>query len=374
MDTLTPTTATPLGTSNAHAHAQEIHVIRDELGMIEAVSVPQHGLQGKDILVAAGRPLDTEQIVLQVLKAGGLETIRPDELVDLKLGTKFILASGDRLYRFVIGEDAYEWPYRRITGQLIGELAAIGNNQHIETLRDGFFTVVTPDELVDLAGNGVEKFVKVNKVWKLKVHGVIQEWDKPEVKVEDALVRAGFDPKAWHILLIVHGEKKEVTPEYVVDLRMPGIEKIRLMQRNVINGDVKSPVARRQFKLLAQDEAFLEGLGFRWETVLEAERQWLLIHDFQLPAGYAPSTAILALDIHKDYPAAQIDMFYFTPFLRGVNGAEFPSTQVRATISGMEYQGWSRHRTEACKWDEHADNVRTHMVLVETCLTKEVGE
>lgn len=369
-----PSAAAPLATTNAHAQAHDIHVIRDELCVVEAVSVQRHSIEGKDILNAAGRPVDADQIVLQVLKAGGLESIRLHEQVNLALGTKFILATGDRLYRFGIGEDSYEWPYRFITGNLISELAAVSNNQHIEILRNGVAAVVQPDERIDLAESGVEKFIKVTKVWKLKVHGVIQEWDKPEVKVADALARGGYDPKSWDILLIVQGEKTKVTPDYVVDLRMPGIEKIRLMQRTVINGDGQTPAARRQFKLLADDEKFLEGLGLRWETVLEVERRWLLIHDYQLPVGYAPSAVILALDIHQDYPATQIDMFYFTPFVRRANGAEIPSTQVRAVIGGMEFQGWSRHRTETSKWDEHTDNVRSHMVLVDTCLATELGE
>lgn len=367
-----PSVAASLGTT--HSNARDIHVIRDELCLVEAVSVPRHSFEGKDILAAAGRPADADQIVLQVLKAGGLETIRIHEQVNLALGTKFILATGDRLYRFGIGENSYEWPYRFITGQLIAELSAAADNQHIEIIRNGVATVVPPHERIDLAEYGVEKFVKVTKVWKLKVHGVIQEWDKPEVKVADALARAGYDPKSWDILLIVQGEKTKVTPDYVVDLRTPGIEKIRLMQRTVINGDGQTPTVRRQFQLLADDESFLEDLGLRWEAVLEAGRRWLLIYDYQLPIGYVPSAVVLALDIHPDYPATQIDMFYFTPFVRRINGTEIPSTQVRAVIGGMEFQGWSRHRTETSKWDEHTDNVRSHMVLVDTCLAKELGE
>ncbi|WOI47868.1 E2/UBC family protein [Acidovorax sp. BLS4] len=371
METTLPAAA-PLGTANAQPH--DIHVIRDELCVVEAVPVPRHSLEGKDILAAAGRPADADHIVLQVLKTGGLETIRLHEQANLALGTKFVLATGDRLYRFGVGEDSYEWPYRFISGQLIRELAAVPDNQQIEILRNGVAAVVLPAERIDLAEPGVENFAKVTKVWKLKVHGVIQEWDKPEVKVADALARGGYDPKSWDILLIVQGEKTKVTPDYVVDLRTPGIEKIRLMQRTVINGDGQTLAARRQFKVLADDEKFLDDLGLRWETVLEAERRWLLIHDYQLPVGYAPSVVTLALDIHRDYPVTQIDMFYFTPFVRRANGAEIPSTQVRAMIGGMEFQGWSRHRTEASKWDEHTDNVRSHMVLVDTCLAKELDE
>jgi len=212
--------------------------------------------------------------------------------------------------------------------------------------------------------------------WKLKVQGETLEYDVPEVKVSDAMTRAGFDPKkAWHIYLIVKDQpKQEVSLDYIVDLRAPGIEKIRLMQRNVDNGDGQQKARRRQFQMLKVDEQFLDGMGLRWEAVVEGQAQWLVIHDYRLPAGYSPETVRLALNIHKDYPAAQIDMFYFWPHVRLSSGREIPSTQVTATVDGNVFQGWSRHRNEASKWDENSDNVRTHMALVETCLAKELGE
>lgn len=143
METTLPAAA-PLGTANAQAH--DIHVIRDELCVVEAVPVPRHSLEGKDILAAAGRPADADHIVLQVLKTGGLETIRLHEQANLALGTKFVLATGDRLYRFGVGEDSYEWPYRFISGQLIRELAAVPDNQQIEILRNGVAAVVLPPD------------------------------------------------------------------------------------------------------------------------------------------------------------------------------------------------------------------------------------
>ena len=208
------------------------------------------------------------------------------------------------------------------------------------------------------------------------MQGETLEYDAPEVKVSDAMIRAGFDPnKAWHIYLIVKGQpKQEVASDYIVDLRTQGIEKIRLMQRNVDNGDGQYQAQRHQFKMLKIDEEFLNGTGLRWEAVVEGQARWLLIHDYQLPAGYSSQTVRLALNIHQDYPASQIDMFYFWPFVRLASGQEIPSTQVRATVDGNEFQGWSRHRNEASKWDEYSDNVRTHMALVETCLAKELGE
>lgn len=370
------TAAPPPDTTNAHAH--DIHVIRDELCTVEVTRTVSLSPKGEDILAAAGRPADANQIVLQVLKVGGLESISLEEPVNLTLGTKFVLATGDRTFRFAIDGKPYEWPYARISGEILRELAGAGADQELDILRRGAGAPVPPKELIDLAEAGVEHFVKITKkkTWKLKVQGETLEYDVPEVKVSEAMTRAGFDPKkAWHIYLIVKDQpKQEVSLDYSVDLRKPGIEKIRLMQRNVDNGDGQHQAQRRQFKVLKVDEQFLDGMGLRWEAVLEGEARWLVIHDYQLPVGYTPQAVRLALNIHKDYPAAQIDMFYFWPHVRPTSGGEIPSTQVTATMDGMVFQGWSRHRNEASKWDENSDNVRTHMALVETCLGKELGE
>lgn len=214
------------------------------------------------------------------------------------------------------------------------------------------------------------------KTWKLKVQGVIVEFDKPIILAREALVAAGFDPgKPWHIFLIVQGhEKDEITVDTQIDLRAPGLEKIRLMQRNVDNGDGQLPTLRRMFQLLDIDHQHLDRLGLRWESVLVEKRRWLLIHDYPLPAGYTPEKCTLALDVLEDYPASQIDMFYFAPWVSRTDGGVIPSIQVRATIDAVEYQGWSRHRNNSCPWDPSTDNVCTHLVLVDSCLAREVGQ
>jgi hypothetical protein len=91
-------------------------------------------------------------------------------------------------------------------------------------------------------------------------------------------------------------------------------------------------------------------------------------------SGYVPDKTTLALDIPADYPASQIDMFYVHPWVARADGGTIPSIQVRAAIEGLEYQGWSRHRNGSSPWDPTSDSVRTHLVLVESCLVRELGQ
>lgn len=366
------------GHSDATVHDSQSHklqLVHDEsctLGMFTYLRHPT----GADILAAVGRPADKDQVVMQLLLSGGLEDIRLDERVNLALGDKFVLGSGDCLFRFTLNGKQCAWPHRHISGSLVLALAGLDHEHSVKLVREGVECFVAPSELVDLSQSGVEELLTVKHTWILIVGGVPLQYTTPLVRVAEAMTRAHFDiAKAWHIYLIVHSqEKKELQLDSIVDLRTPGVEKIRLTPRNVANGDGQSPALRREFKVLPLDAQYLDSQGFHWEAVCDGERRWLLIHDFALPAGYTPTTSLLALDIPKDYPAAQIDMFYFAPAIRLNNGQVIPNIQVTAAIHGVTFQGWSRHRNPPHEWDPNSDCVRTHMALVESCLAKELGQ
>ncbi len=80
----------------------------------------------------------------------------------------------------------------------------------------------------------------------------------------------------------------------------------------------------------------------------------------------------LALEIPPTYPAAQIYGFYCFPALTLVSGRAIESTQLRGTIFGQEYHGWSRRRGDA-SWNPLTDNVTTQLALVEGALAKEIS-
>lgn len=353
-----------------------IHIADENLNYRD-VSISQMNPTGAQLLEAANIPNPHSSVLLQVLPSGDLESIRPTETPNLAEGVHFILSESDRAYFLSVDGSRLEWPNRHISGATIRKLASISEQHELHQLSDDGTQVVLGDEdVVDLAKPGVERFISKQRIWKLRVQGVTLEFTVPVVKVADAMTRAGFAPsKAWHIYLLVAGQpKQEVDKNYMVDLRTPGLEKIRLMQRNVDNGDGQQAKLQRDFKLLAVDERYLDGTGLRWETILCAERRWLLIHDYQLLPGYVPAVSRLALDIPKDYPSAQIDMFYFAPAVAHSDGRPIPSTQVTANIGGIVYQGWSRHRNGSNPWDPYTDNVLTHLALVESCLSREFGE
>jgi hypothetical protein len=315
--------------------------------------------------------------VLQVLPNGDLEDIRPTETVDLRRGEgRFVIVESDRVYRLTLDGQRFDWPCRIVSGGLLRKLGHVPADKAVFLERqDEPDRLVVDHDLVDLDAKGVESFISRKRVWKLNVQGVVLELTMPSILVRDALVKAGFNPdQGWHIFLKVAGQKKqpvELTSE--IDLRTPGIEKLRLTPKDVNNGEA-SHAHRREFALLDADEAHLDRLGLRWETIVEQKRRWLLIHDYPLPTGYTVERTMLALEIPPNYPGAQIYGFYAYPPLALASKRVIESTQLRGILLGVEFHGWSRHRGPAAPWNPAVDNVVTQLALVDAALAKEVGE
>lgn len=211
--------------------------------------------------------------------------------------------------------------------------------------------------------------------WTLDVQGVKVPSDTPTIKARDAISRAGFNPdQGWIIVLKLAGQKKEqIGLEDDINLTRPGIERLRLTQAQIDNGEAP-PQPRYDFALLEMDEAYLDGRGLRWEAILDGTRRWLIIRNYVLPAGYTCAATDIAMEVPVQYPDAQIDMFYVRPALGLTSGAVIPQTQITENIEGQAYQRWSRHRGAASAWRPEHDSVMTHMSLIEEALLREVGQ
>jgi hypothetical protein len=340
------------------------------------VLIRHHEATGRGIAHAAGLKPPDSAIVLRLRVDGPPHEIGPDEAVDLARGDRrFVAVVGDRLFLFDVGGRRFEWPVGWVTGVLLRLLAHVPEDRIVcRGTPDDRQVPVGDDERIDLTGGSIEQFSIRKREWRLNVHGVVIVVPTPTVVVRTAMQDAGFDPaKPWFIWFQVAGQpKRAVGLDDVLDLETPGIEKLRLFPRNVDNGEAAAPPIFA-FALLEADVAYLDRLGLRWETLVEANRRWLVIHDYPVPTAYAATHAMLALEIPPPYPAAAIYGFYAYPPLRLTSGREIPNTQLRGVLLGREFHGWSRYRAGA-PWDPAVDNVVTQISLVEAALAKEAGE
>jgi hypothetical protein len=337
------------------AAGQTIEVAGENLEFRQVV-IHDAAPTGAQISRAAGFTPAQQAVVLQFLPDGDLEDIAPSQVVDLNAGRQFIVVETDRLFFLTINGERFEWPSRMISGAAVRKLGKVPPEDELLLTRiDEPDRVIAPRDLVDLGKGGVESFVSRKPSWKLNVQGVVLTLHQPTIVVKQALLDAGFDPtKGWQIFLIVKGEpKRAVGLDFTVDLRTPGIEKLRLTPTGVYNGEAAATPR---------------------ETVIDGTCRWLLIHNYQVPPGYAPRMMMLALLIPPTYPTAQIDMFYTSPKLTLTSGRPIDRTQVAAAICGTPFNGWSRHRGPPAPWNPATDNVITHLALVESAIAKEVGQ
>jgi len=330
---------------------------------------------GSQIVEAAGvRPAD-DVVVLQHLATGELESLRMNEPVDLAVpGVErfFVLTDADVLNRFFVDRLGMEWPHKTLAARHIKFLAKAGPDEHLVFDGPHGPVVLEDDAVIDISKGGVERMRLERQNWLLNVHGVMLTLTKPTIVASDALVQAGFDPKDWRIMLKVAGSPAvPIGRDDVVDLRTPGIEKLRLIKDDVNNGEAP-PQPERAFALLTVDEAHLDRLGLRWETVNEGQRRFLLIHNYAIMAGYNVDRVVLALEIPPDYPGAAIYGLFTYPPLKLTSGRQIPNPRPDSEIRGQIYSGWSRYRVPI-QWNADVDNVVTQLALVELALAKEVG-
>jgi hypothetical protein len=128
---------------------------------------------------------------------------------------------------------------------------------------------------------------------------------------------------------------------------------------------------RRQFQLGEEDVECLAARGLAWETIIEANSKWVIVHEYPVPEGYIHRTAEAALRIPPSYPDGDIDMVYFLPGLALTNGRTIRAL-TPLLIDGKQYQQWSRHRTPQNPWRAGLDNICTHLLQVDSWLEREL--
>jgi hypothetical protein len=193
--------------------------------------------------------------------------------------------------------------------------------------------------------------------------------DTPTITGAEILAKVGKTPQGFKLYQHKRGHQPIlIGPNDVVNLREPGVERFTTMPKDTTEGLEVPP--RRDFRLPAADEDYLDGLALRWETIVEAQNQWLILRGWKTPAGYNVGTVDLALLIPSNYSDSQIDMVYFTPHVSRLDGRGINNLSDQL-IAGAMWQRWSRHRTQQNPWRPGIDDVASHLGLVDEWLRRE---
>ena len=111
-------------------------------------------------LVGARPALDFQ--VYQILRNGVMESLRPDETVDLRSAgaERFVVFRTDRSFRFELDGQVQEWGAAAISGAVLKRLAGVDPATYGVWLevRGADDRRITDNDLVNLAERGVERF------------------------------------------------------------------------------------------------------------------------------------------------------------------------------------------------------------------------
>jgi len=126
---------------------------------------------------------------------------------------------------------------------------------------------------------------------------------------------------------------------------------------------------RRQFDLPMEEVEGFASLYPEWEALAEGGKNWLLIRNFPVPAGYNTDNVELAVQIHPGYPREKIDMIYVYPALSLTNGRTIPAVESREQIDQRAFQRWSRHYP----WNPLQHNIAIHLQFAADWLERELA-
>lgn len=333
---------------------------------------------GRQILESFDLFPSDEFVLLYLPRDEKLEAVDLDETLDLRQRgpERFFAFKTDRLLNFVLNGTRFSWGSSEISGEMLRVIARIPDSDAVFLEKtDTADEEIADDQMVSLSEQGLERLSSRPKEWKLNVQGVLVTVSTPLILVKDALMQAGFDPNDnWITILKRKGEaKQQVALNDNIDLRHPGIEKLRLTPGQINNGEMQPPL-KRDFEILDKDETYLERRGINWEAINDNGRRWVVLRNFILPDGYNHSIVDIAFDVPASYPRAEIDMFHCLPHLTLKSGGNIGETSGRSNIQGQFFQQWSRHLNGQTRWNPETDSVMTHIALIEAALSKEVGE
>ena len=185
----------------------------------------------------------------------------------------------------------------------------------------------------------------------------------------EILEKAGKNPAEYMLRQKINGSWVTIESHQEVDFAVKGIEKFKTIKNEHTEGELEKSL-RRDFSLPEEDVEYLDGLKCPWEAVLEAGAQWIFVYRYAIPTGYNVEEVLVGVRITPNYPAAQLDMLYFSPALTRTDGIPI-SAVTQLVVDGLAFQQWSRHRTADNPWRPGIDNLSTHVPLTEIWLKLE---
>jgi hypothetical protein len=117
---------------------------------------------GRQILASAGIHAQDGYSLFAILPSGDFEDVRLDEPFDLRErgAERFVAFETDREFKLTLNDRQLAWGKPLISGAALCALAKVGKDEAVFLeVRGGEDRLIEPEEVIDLAAPGIERFI-----------------------------------------------------------------------------------------------------------------------------------------------------------------------------------------------------------------------
>ncbi len=351
--------------SGARSDRKYIAFLSDETFSFAEVSFDDRKVTGGQIAEAMrAHPVD-EFIILQQLPTFELETIQPNELVDLDLPTRIFVIKGSGTDKFTVNGLSFEWPIKSLSGRVIKQLVGVDEGDELLLeLDDAPDKIIGDDDEVRIGKAGVERLKTrpARGSITIIVDGEPYEAPRRVMTPNEIITGATNKDPANHYLVQITKHERE-------SYKDNGDELIRLKKglkfQVICTGPMTVSDPQHQTGVIA----FMNGLrllGLQ-PTLLKGNDNHV-IFDYVAETGtYAGKAFRLGFVVPVDFPMNAPTGPYISPEVHPIKpehgphptyGVHKDQARVFDTAAGGFWQYWSRPFPE---WQNSKRNVAAYM-------------
>lgn len=334
------------GVGTGHGHTA---LVSDESFAFSEVSFDDRKVTGSQIAEAVRAHPIEEYVILQQLPTFELETIRPNEMVDLATPARIFVIKGSGTDRFFVNGLSFEWPRESLSGRAIKLLAGVDADDELQLERDD-----VPDKII---GDGDEVRIGKAGVERLKTRpprGPLtivvdgESYEAPRrIMTPNEIIRGATDKDPANHYLV------QITKHERISYKDKGDEPIRLKKGLKFQVICTGPMTVSDPQHQTGVMAFLNGLrqlGFRPTQLKDQDNH--VVFDYVVETGtHASKTFRLGLVVPIDFPMNAPTGPYVSPEVHPIKPQHGPhptggihkkQARVFDNAVGGSWQYWSR--------------------------------
>lgn len=268
------------------------------------VDTDRASLTGAELLALAEREPAIDHIVYLLLEDGDMESIRPNEAVDLQRQgvEKFRTFKADVIYRVEIDGQAREWGSDFITGRALKRLSGGKNPSKVgvwQQFPDSDDKLIGNRDIVDLTCDGIERF-RLGSRYSICIEGTVYEWPKKTITTEEIIELGAWDASQGAVEVDKDQNERTLESGEIITLK-PGHNYCK-KQRFKRGFDKDSRIGQEVLLLQRNFPSF--------EYASINNLHWFKIDGYKLPAPLSPNAVSVVFSVTAGHPVPKPYGFY----------------------------------------------------------------